>query len=82
MLQSTIDHILKSFTVTQLQGLAFLCEMHKAKYQAIYDDLKSILPFGDPVAVEALKTCHKSLCTYGVHPIIDQMVNKVIEKSQ
>lgn len=33
-----------------------------------------------PDMYEALKTCYKSLCTYGRHPIIENMVEKILAK--
>lgn len=31
-------------------------------------------------AIEALKVCYRSLCTYGSHPIIEKHVNNVLSK--
>lgn len=34
-----------------------------------------------PELLEALKVCYNSLCTYGSHPIIENQVEKTIEKA-
>lgn len=41
---------------------------------------RSKLEMSAPELLEALKTCYRSLCSYGSHPIIEKQVENILMK--